>query len=120
MNLRKLEPSSPFNIYLSTALLWVGWLGFNGGCEYAMNGRTINIFVVTLLSSCSGGITWMLVDMLYKRTRKLSLIGFCSGIVAGLVAITPACGFVMPSFSIVIGVTGMFKSKMNHNRINYQ
>ncbi len=84
-------------------MLWFGWFGFNSGCELAINSRAVNALVVTNLAACSGGISWVIIEMLFHKTRKMSLFGFCSGSVAGLVAITPASGFVKPHFAVLIG-----------------
>ena len=61
---------------------------------------------MTNLAASVGGITWMLTEMLYNRSRKMSLYGFCCGAVTGLVAITPASGFTTPYYSLVFGLAG--------------
>jgi Amt family ammonium transporter len=71
-----------------------------------MSTRTINALIVTNLAACSGGITWVVTEMILRRSTKMSLFGLCSGIVAGLVAITPACGYVTPAASFVFGSLG--------------
>lgn len=118
VNLKKLKPTHVSNIYLGTALLWFGWMGFNGGSEFAINSRAVNAVVVSNLSACAGGMSWLFTEMLFHRNRKMSLTGFCSGALAGLVCITPAAGFVTPSFSLVFGITGgfvcFFASKIKH------
>ena len=82
------------------ALLWFGWFAFNGGSALAANGIAANAFVVTNISAASGAITWMLASW---AKGKPSSLGIVSGAVAGLVAITPASGFVGPISAIVIG-----------------
>ena len=82
------------------ALLWFGWFAFNGGSALAANGIAANAFVVTNISAASGAITWMLASW---AKGKPSSLGIVSGAVAGLVAITPASGFVGPMSAIVIG-----------------
>ena len=82
------------------ALLWFGWFAFNGGSALAANGIAANAFVVTNISAASGAITWMLASWV---KGKPSSLGIVSGAVAGLVAITPASGFVGPMSAIVIG-----------------
>ncbi|WP_370572573.1 ammonium transporter [Methanomethylovorans sp.] len=82
------------------AFLWFGWFAFNSGSALAANGLAANAFVVTNISAASGAITWMLASW---AKGKPSSLGMVSGAVAGLVAITPACGFVGPMAAIVIG-----------------
>lgn len=82
------------------ALLWFGWFAFNGGSALAANGIAANAFVVTNISAASGAITWMFASW---AKGKPSSLGIVSGAVAGLVAITPASGFVGPMSAIVIG-----------------
>lgn len=92
------------------ALLWFGWFAFNGGSALAANGIAANAFVVTNISAASGAITWMLASW---AKGKPSSLGIVSGAVAGLVAITPACGFVGPMSAIVIGgVAGVLCYRM--------
>jgi Amt family ammonium transporter len=82
------------------ALLWFGWFAFNSGSALAANGLAANAFVVTNISAASGALTWMLASW---AKGKPSSLGMVSGAVAGLVAITPACGFVGPMAAIAIG-----------------
>lgn len=84
------------------SLLWVGWLGFCGGCVLAVNGFAMLVMVNTMLASCAGALGWMLVE--WKHRGRPSLFGAVSGSIAGLVAITPACGFVGPMGAIVLGL----------------
>lgn len=84
------------------ALLWFGWFAFNSGSALAANGLAANAFVVTNISAASGALTWMLASW---AKGKPSSLGMVSGAVAGLVAITPACGFVGPMAAIAIGGT---------------
>jgi len=84
--------------------LWFGWFGFNGGSELAADARAVNACVVSHLSASVGGMTWLFLE--FWRTDKLSSAGFCAGAVAGLVAITPASGFVSPASSLVFGAVG--------------
>ena len=97
-------PHSPSHVILGTLLLWFGWNGFNGGSAAAANGRAAAATIATNLAASSGSLTWMIID--YVRSGKFSAIAFCSGAVAGLVAITPASGFVSPGSSIIIGIIG--------------
>ncbi|KAJ1967835.1 hypothetical protein H4R35_006598 [Dimargaris xerosporica] len=96
------KPHNYFNIMLGTALLWLGWFGFNAGGAGA-TGRAGQAIIVTHLAAASAGLTWMLLQ--YRHERKLSSFGFCCGAVSGMVAVTPACGFVSSWATIVIGVT---------------
>jgi Amt family ammonium transporter len=90
------------NVFLGTALLWLGWFGFNGASAIGATPRAAMSGFVTTIAASSGALAWVLVDAL--RTKKLSGVGFCSGALAGLVGITPASGFVAPWASIVIGI----------------
>ncbi|KKA29008.1 hypothetical protein TD95_005144 [Thielaviopsis punctulata] len=98
------RPHNVTHIMLGTVLLWVGWFGFNGGSALASNLRAIMACFVTNLAAAVGGITWCLLDL--RLEKKWSCVGFCSGVVAGLVAITPGAGFVTPWASFVFGVVG--------------
>ncbi|MBC7085317.1 MAG: ammonium transporter [Methanomethylovorans sp.] len=82
------------------ALLWFGWFAFNAGSALGANGLAVNAFVVTNISAASGAITWMLASW---AKGKPSSLGMISGAIAGLVAITPACGYVGPLSAIFIG-----------------
>jgi ammonium transporter, Amt family len=87
--------------------LWFGWLGFNGGSARGCNLRSIMACVVTNLAASCGALTWLLMDYFFQRPRgKWGAVGWCSGAVAGLVAITPAAGFVPPWSAVIIGALG--------------
>lgn len=95
-------PSSVVLTVLGAVLLWFGWFGFNAGSELAADGIAANAFLVTNTAAALGAISWMITEwIIYK---KPTLLGAASGVVAGLVAITPAAGFVDLFGSIVIGV----------------
>jgi Amt family ammonium transporter len=97
---RTFEPHNiPFSV-LGAGLLWVGWFGFNGGSALAANGIAVNAFVTTNTAAAAAGIVWMLISW---RDNKPSVLGIVTGAVVGLVAITPAAGFVTPLAAIVIG-----------------
>ncbi|KAI9288998.1 ammonium transporter AmtB-like domain-containing protein [Umbelopsis sp. AD052] len=98
------KPHNMSNVVLGTALLWFGWFGFNGGSALAGSMRAAMACVVTNLAASTAAITWMLLD--YRYERKFSALGFCSGAVSGLVAITPASGYVGPGASVAIGFVG--------------
>ena len=98
------EPFKPFNLGLTMAgagLLWVGWFGFNAGSAVAADGRAGLAMAVTHIAAAAGAIAWMLGEWIVRR--RPSLLGLSSGLVAGLVAITPAAGFVTPASALLIG-----------------
>jgi ammonium transporter, Amt family len=87
---------------IGTALLWFGWFGFNAGSAVASGQLAVSAFTATHIATGTAAMTWMMLDwIVYKKPTAL---GFCSGAVAGLVAITPACGFVSPMAALIIGV----------------
>jgi len=90
----------PF-VALGTALLWFGWFGFNAGSALAANGIAVNAFVVTNTAAAAAGLSWAVIEWL--RNGKPTIFGVCSGAVAGLVAVTPAAGFVSVVPAIIIG-----------------
>jgi Amt family ammonium transporter len=97
-------PMPPHSLTLTgvgTGLLWVGWFGFNAGSALEANGSAGLAMINTFVATASGGLFWMLVERL--RGHKGSALGFCSGIVAGLVAVTPAAGNSGPFGAIVLG-----------------
>ena len=99
------EPFTPFNLGLTmagTGLLWVGWFGFNAGSALAADGRAGLALAVTHIAAAAGAVSWMGAEWLLRR--RTSLLGMCSGVVAGLVAITPAAGFVTPRSALLIGL----------------
>jgi Amt family ammonium transporter len=85
-----------------TGMLWVGWYGFNAGSAVAADGIAANAFTTTTLAAATAGFVWGAIEFIHKR--HASILGFCSGIVAGLVVITPACGFVNATGAVIIGV----------------
>lgn len=101
-NVEEFKPHNMSSVFLGTALLWFGWFGFNGGSELAANARAGNAILVTNISTCSAALTWILID--YHFRGKPSGFGFCSGAIAGLVAITPASGYVAAPYAVLIGV----------------
>ncbi|KAI8997557.1 ammonium transporter AmtB-like domain-containing protein [Pilobolus umbonatus] len=98
------KPHNISNVVLGTAFLWFGWFGFNGGSALAGNTRAAMACIVTNLSASVGAITWMCID--YRIHHKFSALGFCSGAIVGLVAITPAAGYVGPAPAVAIGFIG--------------
>jgi Amt family ammonium transporter len=96
---------APYNLayaVIGASLLWVGWFGFNAGSAVAANGRAGMAMAVTQIATAAAALGWMFAEWIAKG--KPSVLGAASGAVAGLVAITPASGFVLPGGSIVIGV----------------
>jgi ammonium transporter, Amt family len=100
-----MEPMAPHNLVLSVvgaSLLWVGWFGFNAGSALAANGNAGMAMAVTQIATATAALTWMFVE--WALRGKPSVLGIISGAVAGLVAITPASGFVDPRGALIIGV----------------
>jgi ammonium transporter, Amt family len=100
------EPMPPHNLTLSligAALLWVGWFGFNAGSAVAANGRAGMAMAVTQIATAAAALSWMFAEWLTRS--KPSLLGIISGAIGGLVAITPAAGFVLPGGALLIGIT---------------
>jgi Amt family ammonium transporter len=99
------EPMPPHSMVLcmvGTGMLWVGWYGFNAGSAVAADGIAANAFMTTTLATAVASFTWAMAE--YITRGKPSILGFCSGAVAGLVVITPACGFVTSTGAVIIGV----------------
>jgi ammonium transporter, Amt family len=99
------EPMPPHNLVLcmvGTGMLWVGWYGFNAGSAVAADVIAANAFVTTTLATAVASFVWPMAEWLLKG--KPSVLGFCSGAVAGLVVITPACGFVTIGGAVLIGI----------------
>lgn len=97
-----MPPHSLTLTMVGASLLWVGWFGFNAGSAVAANGLAGLAFINTLLATAAAALSWLLVEGLLKK--KASALGAASGAVAGLVAVTPAAGFVGPMGSIVLGL----------------
>lgn len=98
----------PFSI-IGAALLWVGWFGFNAGSALTSGGLATSAFVATHMATAAAALSWVLMDWIFRG--KPTVLGAASGAVAGLVAITPASGFVGPLSSIIIGAgAGLFCS----------
>ena len=97
-------PMMPHNLgytMIGAAMLWVGWFGFNAGSELAADGIATNAFVVTNTATAAALLTWVLMSWIFDN--QPSVVGAASGAVAGLVAITPAAGFVGPMPALIIG-----------------
>jgi len=99
------EPLAPHSMVLcmvGTGMLWVGWYGFNAGSALGADSVAANAFTTTTLAAATAGMVWALIEWIFKG--KPSVLGFCSGIVAGLVVITPAAGFVSATSAVIMGV----------------
>ena len=117
--------SPPHNLILSfigACLLWVGWFGFNAGSAVSAGGLATTAFVATHFAAASGALGWMAAE--WARTNKPSVLGAITGAVAGLVAVTPASGFVSPGSALLLGViagavcyvmTGLVKRKLGYD-----
>jgi Amt family ammonium transporter len=103
----RLEPHDGTMVVLGASLLWFGWFGFNAGSALAAGSLATSAFVVTHIATAMAAITWMTVSWIHKGNP--SVLGAAAGAVAGLVAITPASGYVQPSGAILIGLgAGIF------------
>jgi ammonium transporter, Amt family len=119
MEHREVPPANIPYVLIGTGLLWFGWFGFNAGSALAANGLAVSAFATTNTAAGAAGLSWMFFDVI--RGKKPSVLGFCIGAVVGLVAITPAAGFVAIPQSIFIGfvaalisnVAVYFKQKSN-------
>ena len=98
-----MEPNNIPLTILGAALLWFGWFGFNAGSALAANGLAAQAFVNTNIAAAAGAMAWLLISWL---NGKPSSLGFVSGAIAGLVAITPGCGYVTPLGALLIGTVG--------------
>src|SRR5664280_792162 len=99
------DPMPPHSMVLcmvGTGMLWVGWYGFNAGSAVAADGIAANAFTATTLATAVACIVWPALE--WSMRGKPTVLGFCSGVVAGLVVITPAAGFVSPTGAVIIGV----------------
>ena len=99
------EPMPPHNLTLTltgAGLLWVGWFGFNAGSALAANGLAVSAFVATHLGASAAALAWAAAE--WWTLGKPTVLGIASGAVAGLVAITPACGYVTPMSALIIGL----------------
>ena len=98
------EPMPPHSLVMTmigASLLWVGWFGFNAGSNLESNGVTAVAFINTMVATCAAAVSWAIIEQFHHG--KASMLGAASGVVAGLVAITPASGFAAPVTSIILG-----------------
>jgi Amt family ammonium transporter len=98
----QMAPHSMVLCAVGTGMLWVGWYGFNAGSALGADGIASNAFMTTTLAAATAGFVWALLEWITRG--KPSVLGFCSGIVAGLVVITPGAGFVTATSSVIMGV----------------
>src|SRR4026209_1398498 len=99
------EPMPPHSMVLcmvGTGMLWVGWYGFNAGSAVAADTIAANAFTTTTIATAVASFVWAMAE--YVTKGKPSILGFCFGAVAGLVVITPACGFVNVTGAVIIGI----------------
>jgi Amt family ammonium transporter len=104
-NVKGVTPITPHNVpfvVIGTALLWLGWLGFNGGSGLAADGLSASALLVTNIAAAAAALTWAALDWVINK--KPTVVGFCTGVVAGLVAITPAAGSSGVLGAFVIGI----------------
>lgn len=95
------EPSSLKLTVLGAALLWFGWFGFNAGSQLAADGIAANALLVSNVAACAGGLVWMAIE--WMSNKKPALLGLSSGVISGLVGITPAAGYVDVAGALAIG-----------------
>ena len=107
---RNIPPANIPYVLIGTGLLWFGWFGFNAGSAGAANALAVSAFATTNTAAAAAGLSWMFFDVL--RGKKPSVLGFCIGAVVGLVAITPASGYVAIPQSIFIGFIAAIISNM--------
>ncbi|MCX6936432.1 MAG: ammonium transporter [Verrucomicrobia bacterium] len=98
----KMPPHSMVLCMVGTGMLYVGWFGFNAGSALAADGVAANAFMTTMIAAAVAGFVWGRIELVFRG--HASILGFCSGIVAGLVVITPAAGFVDSTGAVIIGV----------------
>ncbi len=103
------EAMAPHNLIIAlvgACFLWIGWFGFNGGSGWAADERAVMAIVVSQIAAAVAALTWMACE--YVQNRRFTVLGAISGAIAGLVAITPASGFVEPMAALLIGICGGF------------
>ena len=111
------QPHSLMLVLLGAGILWFGWFGFNGGSALAADGVAVQALVNTNVAAAAGALTWLLLT--WYRTQKPSVLGAASGAIAGLVAVTPAAGYVTVLPALVIGIGGSLVSYLAaESRIN--
>ncbi|KAG5650638.1 hypothetical protein H0H81_011521 [Sphagnurus paluster] len=96
------RPHNVSMVGLGTSLLWFGWIGFNGGSAFGANLRAVIAIWNTMIAAAFGGVVWCLLD--FRIERRWTMVGFCSGTIAGLVAATPSSGYLHLWSSVIVGV----------------
>lgn len=107
---KEIPPANIPYVLIGTGLLWFGWFGFNAGSALGANSLAVSAFFTTNTAAAAAGLSWMFFDVM--RGKKPSVLGFCIGAVVGLVAITPAAGFVAIPQSITVGVLAALVSNI--------
>lgn len=107
---KEIPPANIPYVLIGTGLLWFGWFGFNAGSALGANSLAVSAFATTNTAAAAAGLAWMFFDVV--RGKKPSVLGFCIGAVVGLVAITPAAGFVAVPQSIFIGAVASLISNL--------
>jgi Amt family ammonium transporter len=107
---KEIPPANIPYVLIGTGLLWFGWFGFNAGSALGANSLSVSAFATTNTAAAAAGLSWMFFDVL--KGKKPSVLGFCIGAVVGLVAITPAAGFVAIPQSIFVGVVAALASNV--------
>lgn len=107
---KELQPANIPFVLIGTGLLWFGWFGFNAGSSLSANGLAVTAFAATNTAAAAAGLSWIFFDVI--RGRKTSVLGFCIGAVVGLVAITPAAGYVGVPQSLFIGFVAAIVSNI--------
>lgn len=107
---KELQPANIPFVLIGTGLLWFGWFGFNAGSSLAANGLAVSAFAATNTATAAAGLSWIFFDVI--RGRKPSVLGFCIGAVVGMVAITPAAGYVGVPQSLFIGFIAAIVSNL--------
>jgi Amt family ammonium transporter len=100
----KMPPHSMVLCMVGTAMLWVGWYGFNAGSALGADGIAANAFLTTTLAAAVGSSAWAFAEWI--ENRKSSVLGFCSGAIGGLVVVAPSCGYVNATGAVIIGLVG--------------
>ena len=110
MEKKEIPPANIPYVLIGTGLLWFGWFGFNAGSALGAMALAVSAFATTNTAAAAAGLSWMFFDVV--KGKKPSVLGFCIGAVVGLVAITPAAGFVAIPQSIFIGVVAAIISNI--------
>ena len=115
-----MHPSNLVMVLMGVGLLWVGWFGFNAGSALTSGLKTAQALTVTQVAAAAGALAWVLIEAV--RFRKATALGVASGILAGLVVITPAAGVVQPAGAIALGAIASllcYGAILLKNRVGY-